>query len=177
MRCTADTSHSQTAALASNNGNLPSICMLGSAKSKARCSSGRTPSYFSREDQGICADPWLLGGSIPRGRQPRELRAATLSALRRLGRRPRESAIPAHHIHMALPTAVTLRRVCYKTSTEIILFSCRNARIEMQGKSSKTAAAGFVEAKPALLTEQGPPHGGNPARNHPSAGMLAKKLV
>lgn len=100
-----------------------------------------------------------------------------LSVLRRLGWRPRESAIPAHHTLTALPTAVTLRRVCYKTSTEIILFSCRNARIETQGKSSKTGAAGFVEAKPALLTEQGPPHGGNLARNHLSAGMLAKKLL
>lgn len=80
MWCTADTSHSPTAALASNNGNLPSICMLGSAKNKARCSSGRTPSYLFREDQGICADPWLLGGSTSQGRQPRELRAATLSA-------------------------------------------------------------------------------------------------
>lgn len=100
-----------------------------------------------------------------------------LSVLRRLGGWPRQSAIPAHHSHTALPTAVTLRRVCYKTSTEIILFPCRNARIEMQGESSKTGAAGFVEAKPALLTEQGPPHGGIPARNHPSAGMLAKKVV
>lgn len=64
-----------------------------------------------------------------------------LSVLRRLGWRPRESAIPAQHILTALPTAVTLSRACYKTSTEIILFSCRNARIEMQEESSKEPQA------------------------------------
>lgn len=64
-----------------------------------------------------------------------------------------------HHINMLLPTVVTLRRVCYKKDTAVISFACRNASAGMQGKSSETGAAGFAEAKPALLTEQGPPHG------------------
>lgn len=120
--------------------------------------------------------PGYLEASFPKEDNPGSLEQQ-LSVLRRLGWEPRESATPAQHIPTALPTAVTLRRVCYKSSTEIILFSCRNAGIEMQGKSSKMGAPGSVEVKPALLTEQGPPHAGNLAINHPSAGMLARKLV